>query len=243
MATQSAFQYCLTFVHTFTHDGVNHSRRRTACRDQLDGCLAQGHLDTWLAGAGDRTCNLLVTSHPALPPEPHMPPQKLVNIVDSADGPGSSPALLSLSMADLSARTWPTWTASYQVSLDGMGVVRLIYPRVEQNNKASLPSLSACLPPTNRHTHRHAHTRAHAHRHADSRRHTQTHKNIHRHTQTNTDTETHTCTHTCTHTDTHTDTQRHRHRLTQTHTDTQLEIHKLFYGVLAGFFGRVRQLH
>ena len=33
--------------------------------------LAQGHPDTLLGGAGDRTSNLLVTSPPALPPEPH----------------------------------------------------------------------------------------------------------------------------------------------------------------------------
>ena len=33
--------------------------------------LAQEHLDTHLGGAGDRTKNLLVTSQPALPPEPH----------------------------------------------------------------------------------------------------------------------------------------------------------------------------
>ena len=33
--------------------------------------FAQGHLDTQLGGAGDRTSDLPVTSQPALPPEPH----------------------------------------------------------------------------------------------------------------------------------------------------------------------------
>ena len=33
--------------------------------------LAQGHLDTPLGGAGDRTRNLQVTIRPALPPVPH----------------------------------------------------------------------------------------------------------------------------------------------------------------------------
>ena len=63
------------FMHAFTHEfqprratagwsGVVRVRRR----------LAQGHLlHTPLGGggAGDRTSNLLVTSQPALPPEPH----------------------------------------------------------------------------------------------------------------------------------------------------------------------------
>ena len=34
-------------------------------------CLAQGHLDTQLGGAGDRTSDLPLTSLSALPPEPH----------------------------------------------------------------------------------------------------------------------------------------------------------------------------
>ena len=34
-------------------------------------CLAQGHLDTQLGGAGDRTSNLPVNSQPTLPPESH----------------------------------------------------------------------------------------------------------------------------------------------------------------------------
>ena len=38
-------------------------------------CLAQGHLDTQLGGARDRTSNLAVASQPALPPTllpPHL---------------------------------------------------------------------------------------------------------------------------------------------------------------------------
>ena len=34
-------------------------------------CLPQGHLDSQEAGVGDRTSNLLLTSQPALCPEPH----------------------------------------------------------------------------------------------------------------------------------------------------------------------------
>ena len=36
-------------------------------------CLAQGHLDAQLGGAGDGTINLLVKSEPALPHEVHAP--------------------------------------------------------------------------------------------------------------------------------------------------------------------------
>ena len=67
MATQSALQYCLTFTHSYTAVSATHG-----CREESRvGCLAQGHLETQLGGAGDRTNNLLVASHPALPPEPH----------------------------------------------------------------------------------------------------------------------------------------------------------------------------
>ena len=38
-------------------------------------CLAQGHLNTHLGGAGDQTSNLPVTSRPALPSEPHAAPK------------------------------------------------------------------------------------------------------------------------------------------------------------------------
>ena len=34
-------------------------------------CLAQGHCDPQVGGAGDRTSNLQVISETALPPEPH----------------------------------------------------------------------------------------------------------------------------------------------------------------------------
>ena len=40
--------------------------------------LAQGHLYTQLGGAEDRTSKLPVTSHPALPPEPHAKPPDMV---------------------------------------------------------------------------------------------------------------------------------------------------------------------
>ena len=67
------------FMHTFTHRRrsqpckhvrVNHARVRR---------LAQGHLDILafrLGGAGDWTGNLVVTSKPAQPPEPHAVPGK-----------------------------------------------------------------------------------------------------------------------------------------------------------------------
>ena len=73
MATQSALQYCLTFTHSCTH---SHRRRSqtfkvTACWSGAVRvmCLAQGHLDTQLGGAGEWTRHLPVTSQPALPPE------------------------------------------------------------------------------------------------------------------------------------------------------------------------------
>ena len=43
----------------------------TQGNSQHISCLSQGHLHTRLGGAGDRTCNLPVTSKPAPPPEPH----------------------------------------------------------------------------------------------------------------------------------------------------------------------------
>ena len=59
MATQSALQYCQKFTHSYT-------RQRPVSLARPAG-LAQGHLYTELGGAGGRTCNLLVVSHPALP--------------------------------------------------------------------------------------------------------------------------------------------------------------------------------
>ena len=32
-------------------------------------CVAQGHIDTQLGGAGDQRSNLSITGHPALPPK------------------------------------------------------------------------------------------------------------------------------------------------------------------------------
>ena len=66
-------------MHTFTHQW----RRRHPCKATASWsgavrvrCLAQGHLDYQLGGAGDRTTsNLVVTSQPTLPPE-LLPPQK-----------------------------------------------------------------------------------------------------------------------------------------------------------------------
>ena len=58
------------FMHTFTH----RRRGRQPCKTSgalRVRCLAQGHVDIQLGGAGDRTSNLPVTSQPALPPEPH----------------------------------------------------------------------------------------------------------------------------------------------------------------------------
>ena len=58
-------------------------------------CLAQGHLDTQLGGAWDRTSDLSVTTQPALPPEPHAAPHGIV--LD----PIASVDLLSLSRDDV----------------------------------------------------------------------------------------------------------------------------------------------
>ena len=56
-------------THSHTDGGVSHARRQPARRELTVRvrCLAQGHLDTQLGGAGDRTNNLQVTSQPALP--------------------------------------------------------------------------------------------------------------------------------------------------------------------------------
>ena len=63
-------------THSLT-DGGGSPRKTTASSSgavRVRG-LAQGHLDTQLAGAGDRTSNLAVTNRTALPPEllpPHV---------------------------------------------------------------------------------------------------------------------------------------------------------------------------
>ena len=57
------------FIHTFTHQRRSQPRRAPASSSGAVRCLAQGHLDTQLGGAWDRTSNLPVTSQPALPPE------------------------------------------------------------------------------------------------------------------------------------------------------------------------------
>jgi hypothetical protein len=62
------------FTHTFTHRRRSLPRRATASSSGAVRVrrLAQGHLDTQLGGAGDRTSNLPVTGQPAVPPEPHV---------------------------------------------------------------------------------------------------------------------------------------------------------------------------
>ena len=62
------------FLHTFTHRRHVNARQQPARREQLGLGVAQGHLNTELGGAGDRTSNLPVISPPTLPPEPHAAP-------------------------------------------------------------------------------------------------------------------------------------------------------------------------
>ena len=59
------------FMHTFTQRQRSQPRRATASWSGAIRVrrLAQGHHETRLGGAGDRTSNLVVTSQPALPPE------------------------------------------------------------------------------------------------------------------------------------------------------------------------------
>ena len=61
------------FVHTFAQQRKCKAGKVTASSSGTVRVrrLAQGHLDTRLGGAGNRTMNLPVTSQPALPPEPH----------------------------------------------------------------------------------------------------------------------------------------------------------------------------
>ena len=62
---------CHSPIHAHTDCRVNHARRQPARLEQLGlgRCLPQGHCNTQLGGAGDRTSNLAVTSQPTLPPE------------------------------------------------------------------------------------------------------------------------------------------------------------------------------
>ena len=70
--TQSALMFELPnihpFMHTFTHRWRCQARRVTASSSGAvrGSCLAQGHVNTQLGGAGDQTRNPLVTSQPAL---------------------------------------------------------------------------------------------------------------------------------------------------------------------------------
>ena len=69
-------QYCPhvhPFIRTVTHRRRCQPRRATASSSGAVrvSCLAQGHLGTQLGRDGNRTSNLLVTSQPALRPEPH----------------------------------------------------------------------------------------------------------------------------------------------------------------------------
>ena len=72
-----------THIHPFTHRHIHpfmytstHRRRSRPCKVTASSsgalrvrCLARGHLNTRLGGAGDRTSILPVTSQPGLPPE------------------------------------------------------------------------------------------------------------------------------------------------------------------------------
>ena len=62
------------FIHTCIFIHIRRWCRQRRVTASLTGavrvrCVAQGHLDTMLGGAGDQTSNLPVTSQPALPPE------------------------------------------------------------------------------------------------------------------------------------------------------------------------------
>ena len=63
------------FEHTFTHQRP-HTTTASSSGAVRVRRLTQGHRNTQLGGAGDRTSNLPVTSQPALPPETHAAPQK-----------------------------------------------------------------------------------------------------------------------------------------------------------------------
>ena len=61
------------FMQRFTHRRLCQPRKVTASSSGAFRVkrLAQGHLDTRIGEAGDRTVSLPVTSQPGLPPEPH----------------------------------------------------------------------------------------------------------------------------------------------------------------------------
>ena len=67
-----------TYNHSFTHRRRSKPHRATASSSGAVGVrrLAQGHLYTQLAGAGDRTSTLPVTSQPPLPPDLLLPSQR-----------------------------------------------------------------------------------------------------------------------------------------------------------------------
>ena len=59
----------LTFSYSYRHTSCTNRRRCQPCKATISSlgavgvrCLAQGHVDTWLGGAGDRTSNLLVAN-------------------------------------------------------------------------------------------------------------------------------------------------------------------------------------
>ena len=75
--TTSALQL-LPNIHPFMHTVTHRLRCQHSHDNQLVGgvrCLTQGHLDTQLGGAGDRTCDLPVASRATLPPQPMLPSQ------------------------------------------------------------------------------------------------------------------------------------------------------------------------
>ena len=77
-------------IHTLTHRRRRQPRRATASWSGAVrvSCLAQGHLETRLGGAGDRTSDLLVTSRHALPPEQSRPQVLLTVFYPAMTTPG-----------------------------------------------------------------------------------------------------------------------------------------------------------
>ena len=73
---KALYNIAITFIRSCTHShtdgGVSHAKATASSSGEVRArCIAQGHLDTQLGGAGDLTNYLPVTSQPALPPEPH----------------------------------------------------------------------------------------------------------------------------------------------------------------------------
>ena len=58
--------FTVTDIHPFTHRRLSQPRRATVSSSGAIRVrrLAQGHHDTWLGGAGDRTSDLAITSQP-----------------------------------------------------------------------------------------------------------------------------------------------------------------------------------